>query len=95
MIELGAVVIVGCDVPVDDGVRVIGIRLVEMLRRQDVEDREARRERENQDCSPERADHLVIMDEKRDAAKNCCTAREQPPRSDCTSLQMDVARYIL
>jgi hypothetical protein len=64
VIELGAVVIVGCDVPVDDGVRVIGIRLVEMLRRQGVEDRQARRERENQDCSPERADHLAIMDEK-------------------------------
>jgi hypothetical protein len=58
VIELGTVVIVGFDVPVDDGVRVIGIRLVEMLRRQGVEDGQARRERENQDCPPERPHHL-------------------------------------
>jgi hypothetical protein len=58
------VVIVGFCVPVDDGVRVIGIRLVEMLRRQGVGGRQTRRERENQGCPPERPHRLVIMDEK-------------------------------
>jgi hypothetical protein len=62
MIELGAVVIVSFEVAVDDGVRVIRVRLVEMFWRQGVEDRQARRERENQDCPPERSHQLLIMD---------------------------------
>jgi len=46
VIELGAIVIVGFDVSVDERVRVIGIGFVEMLRRQSIEDDEARRERD-------------------------------------------------
>ena len=59
MIELGPVVIVGFCVAVNDGVRVIGIRLVEMLGRQGVKGREARRERKRQDCPPERPRHVL------------------------------------
>jgi hypothetical protein len=67
VIELGAIVIVGFDVSVDERVRVIGIGFVEMLRRQSIEDDEARRERDSEDRPPERPHHLLIMDEKRGA----------------------------
>ena len=67
MIELGAIVIVGFDVSMDQRVRVIGIGFVEMLRRQSIEDDEARRERDSEDRPPERPHHLLIMDEKRGA----------------------------